>query len=235
MAVELTWYGHATWLIQTASHRILLDPFLNDNPATEVTAESIELSPSDLILVSHGHFDHIADAASIANRTGAKVVTNFEIAQWLEKNHDVSNSIGMNIGGTFGDDFGQVKMVPAIHSSGLPDGSYGGTACGFVLTLGDPAAAKRIYFACDTALFSDMSLIGDAELDAGILPIGDLFTMGLDDSIAATKLVRPKTVLPTHYNTWPPIEQDAEQWAERVRKETDAVPHVLKPGETFSV
>ena len=197
MAVELTWLGHATWLVSTGEHRILLDPFLDDSPTAPIKAAEAE---ADFILVSHGHFDHIADVANIANRTGAQVYAVYEIADWLGKNHSVENANGMNIGGAIELPFGKIKMVPAVHSSGLPDGSYGGVAGGFLVKVGD----RKIYFACDTALFSDMQMIGAVGLDVAVLPIGDLFTMGPEDSVTATDLLKPKTVLPAHYNTWPP-------------------------------
>lgn len=231
MPIKLTWFGHATWSVETGSGTILLDPFLDGNPAATITAADAE---ADLILVSHGHADHISDAASIANRTGAQVVTNYEIALWLEKNHGVKNVTGMNIGGSYESDFCKIKMTPALHSSGLPDGSYGGCPAGFVLTIPDDDGETTIYVACDTGLFSDMSLIGDSGVDVAILPIGDLFTMGPEDSVTATNLVKPKFVLPTHYNTWPPIEQNAEQWAEEIRSKTKSQPAVLQPGETFN-
>jgi L-ascorbate metabolism protein UlaG (beta-lactamase superfamily) len=224
MSTELTWLGHGSWSIKAGNHTILLDPFLNENPSSPVKADDVE---ADYILVSHGHFDHVADVASIANRTKAPVVAVYEIAQWFAKNHGVENTVGMNIGGGTDLPFGRVKTTPALHSSQLPDGSYGGNPGGFLLTLAD----GNVYFACDTALFSDMQLIGRAGLDLAVLPIGDLFTMGPDDSVEAVKLLKPKRVAPAHYNTWPPIQQDAAAWADQVRSQTDAEPIVLKPGE----
>jgi L-ascorbate metabolism protein UlaG (beta-lactamase superfamily) len=227
--VKLTWLGHASWLLEIDGHRVLVDPFLNDNPAAKVKAEQIE--DVGHILVSHGHFDHVADVASIASRCGAAVIANFEIAQWFAEKHGLENTTGMNIGGSLQTPFGSVKMVPAIHSSSLPDGSYGGVASGLVVT----GESKRLYFACDTALFSDMQLIGSEGLDAAILPIGDLFTMGVEDSLQAVQWLKPKKVLPTHYGTWPPIEQDAKAWAAMVADKTSAEPVVLAVGESTTV
>ena len=228
MARQLTWLGHGSWLLETGTHSILLDPFLNDSPTSPVKAE--DLSP-DYILISHGHFDHLSDAASIANRTQAPLVAIYEIAEWFQKQHGVANTVGMNLGGAVQLPFGSVKMTNALHSSQLPDGSYGGNPAGFLVKLEE----VTLYFACDTALFGDMQLIGQAGIDIAVLPIGDLFTMGPDDAVAATKLIQPKRVLPAHYNTWPPIEQDAEAWAAKVREQTDAKPIVTEPGQSVSL
>ena len=228
MSIELTWFGHGTWQISLPEHTILLAPFFDDNPSSPIKAAEVD---ADFILISHGHFDHIADAAAVANRTNATVVAIYEVAQWLAQNGEVKETIGMNIGGGVQLPFGHVKMTPALHSSQLPDGSYGGEPAGFVLTLN----GKRIYFACDTGLFSDMTLIGTRGIDLAVLPIGDLFTMGPDDSIEAIKLLRPKRVAPAHFNTWPPIEQDSDAWALRVKQETDSDPVVLNPGGQFTL
>ena len=228
MSIELTWFGHGTWQISLPEHTILLDPFFDDNPSSPIKAAEVD---ADFILISHGHFDHIADAAAVANRTNATVVAIYEVAQWLAQNGEVKETIGMNIGGGVQLPFGHVKMTPALHSSQLPDGSYGGEPAGFVLTLN----GKRIYFACDTGLFLDMTLIGTRGIDLAVLPIGDLFTMGPDDSIEAIKLLRPKRVAPAHFNTWPPIEQDRDAWALRVKQETDSDPVVLNPGGQFTL
>ncbi|MFT5300575.1 MAG: L-ascorbate metabolism protein UlaG (beta-lactamase superfamily) [Mariniblastus sp.] len=232
MSIELTWLGHATWLITHGEHRILLDPFLNDSPTAPQKAADVD---ADFILVSHGHFDHVADVAEIANRCDATVIAGYEIAQWFTENHGVKTAIGMNIGGSLELPVKSakisIKMTPAIHSSQLPDGSYGGVAAGFLLMLD----GKTLYFACDTALFSDMQLLRNKGIDVAVLPIGDLFTMGPSDSVAATNYLNPKQVLPAHYNTWPPIEQDADAWADMIRTGSTAEPIVLQPGQTHTI
>lgn len=224
----VTWLSHATWLIESGDHRVLIDPFLTDNPTAEVKPD--DLDGITHVLISHGHFDHVADAASIANKNGATLIAIFEIAQWFEANHNVASTVGMNIGGALKLPWGTVKMTPALHSSQLPDGSYGGEPAGFLLRID----GKRIYFACDTALFSDMKLYAYG-VDVAVLPIGDMFTMGIDDSLAATKLIEPARVAPSHYNTWPPIEQDADLWAENITQQTTAQPIVLPVGGTFEL
>jgi L-ascorbate metabolism protein UlaG (beta-lactamase superfamily) len=221
MAIAITWLGHSTWWIECGEDRILLDPFMGDNPACNI--EPTSLNPTH-ILISHGHYDHIADAASIANRSKAIVVSNYEIISWLQSKHGVEQGIGMNLGGKSQMSFGTVQFTPALHSSSLPDGSYGGACGGFLIRFGENrnrmAPFYSLYFAGDTALFSDMQLISRHGVDAFIVPIGDLFTMGPEESIDAIQLVKPKVVLPTHYNTWPPIAQDAQQWKESVARKT---------------
>jgi L-ascorbate metabolism protein UlaG (beta-lactamase superfamily) len=230
MPVTLTWTGHSTFLIDTGAGTILIDPFFDDCPTASMKAAAVAC---DTILITHGHFDHMADAAAIAMRTGAKVIAAFEIANWLGEK-GVQNLQPMNIGGRVAVPGGTATMEMAFHSSSLPDGSYGGHPAGWLLDV----AGKRIYVAGDTGLFSDMERIGRPRegrgLDLAILPIGDLFTMGPDTSLEAIRLLSPRHVLPCHYNTWPPIEQDATAWAACVRRDTHAQPHVLAPGGSFS-
>lgn len=228
MSLEITWLGHGSWLIKIAETHVLLDPFITDNPGATCNADDLD---ADFILVSHGHFDHVGDVAAIANRTGATVVANFEIAQWFQQQQAVAQTIGMNIGGGVNLPFGRLVMTPALHSSQLPDGSYGGNPGGFLIE----AHGKRVYFACDTGLFSDMQLIGKQGLDLAVLPIGDLFTMGPEDSVSATKLLSPQRVVPAHFNTWPPIEQDSAAWAKMIKAETQSTPILLEVSETLQI
>lgn len=228
--MKLTWLGHGSWSLKIGDTHVLVDPFLNDNPSAPCKADELD---ADYILVSHGHFDHVADVASIASRTSATVIAIYEIAEWFQANHDLEHVIGMNLGGgiSLADGNVRVTMTLAFHSSQLPDGSNGGSPAGFLVA----AEGKKIYFACDTALFKDMELIGEEGLDLAVLPIGDLFTMGPDAAVSATKLLRPRRVAPAHYNTWPPIEQDAHAWATRIQAETDSQPLILSPGESTEV
>mgnify|MGYP001294651720 CR=1 FL=1 len=228
MTTQLTWLGHGSWLITSGNHRIVLDPFVTDSPTAPLQVDEID---ADYILVSHGHFDHVSDIVPIARRCNSTVVGMFEITSWLETNEQLTATEPMNLGGEIELPFGKVKMVQANHSSVLPDGSSGGVAAGFV--IGFPEG--RVYFACDTGLFLDMQLIGKMGIELAVLPIGDRFTMGPADSIEAIKLLTPRQVVPAHYNTWPPIEQDADAWAEAVRGETEAEPVVLEPGQSISL
>lgn len=225
MSIKYTFVGHGTHLLNIDGKNIVIDPFFTSNPATDVAADSVA---ADFILVSHGHGDHIEDAVAIAQRTGAKVISNFEIVNWLQ-NQGIENAHPQHIGGGFTHEFGHVKLTIAHHGSGLPDGSYGGNPAGLLIT----AAGKKLYFACDTALFLDMQLYSGVDLF--VTPIGDNFTMGPDDALEAVKLVKPKVVVPCHYNTWPPIEQDANAWAKQVEAETDAQVQVLEPGGSLEI
>ncbi|REK09398.1 MAG: metal-dependent hydrolase [Planctomycetota bacterium] len=227
MPTTMRWLGHGSWSLETGGHKVLLDPFLDDSPSAPCKAADVE---AEFVLVSHGHFDHVADAASIATRCDATVVSNFEVCEWLQKK-GVKSAQPMNLGGGIDLPFGRVQLTLAHHSSVMPDGAYGGNPGGFLLTLDD----GKIYFACDTALFYDMKLIGAAGIDLAVLPIGDRFTMGPADAVEAVKLIGPKRVLPAHYNTWPPIEQDAQAWAARVKAETKAEPLVIEPGATVTL
>jgi L-ascorbate metabolism protein UlaG (beta-lactamase superfamily) len=228
MATRVRWLGHAALHLETDGQHVLIDPFLTGNPAAAIKPEQAQ---ADFILISHGHGDHVGDAIAIAQRTGATVIANYEISEWL-KAQGLSKVHGQQHGGGFAHPFGRVKLTLAFHGSVLPDGTYGGNPCGFLIYTRD---GKKIYDAADTGLFGDMKLIGEEGIDLAILPIGDNYTMGPDDALRAVKLLAPRKVLPIHYNTWDLIAQDAQAWAARVKKETSAEPVVLRPGEWAEV
>ncbi|HMN62190.1 MAG TPA: metal-dependent hydrolase [Anaerolinea sp.] len=227
MSLKLTWYGHATLGLETGGYRVLVDPFFTGNPAASTTADKVM---ADFILISHGHGDHVGDAEAIARRTGALVISNAEIADWFSKKGIKSH--GQHLGGGYKHPFGYLKLTFAIHGSGLPDGSYGGNPAGFLLTTHE---GEKVYLAQDTGLFGDMKLIGDEGLDLAVLPIGDNYTMGPDDALRAVQLLRPKRVVPIHYNTFGLIAQDPIAWAQRVQSQAGVQVSLLKPGQSLTI
>jgi L-ascorbate metabolism protein UlaG (beta-lactamase superfamily) len=227
MTTTITWYGHAAFDLQTHGFSILIDPYITGNPLATVKAES--LTPN-YICVTHGHGDHLGDTIAISLRTSATVIANAEICGWLEKKGVKTHA--QHIGGGFNHPFGYLKLTQALHGSVLPDGANGGNPCGFLLTTLDD---KKLYFAGDTGLFGDMQLIGDEGLDFAALPIGDNYTMGPADALRAVKLLRPKQVLPIHFNTFERIKQNAQAWADQVQAETSTRVLQLKPGESVSL
>ncbi len=227
MSLTYTWYGHGTSGLDIDGTKVVVDPFFTDNPAASAKPEEIE---ADYILITHGHGDHVGDAVSIGERTGATLISNFEIATWFQNQGIEAH--GQHLGGGHEFPFGYVKLTLALHGSALPDGSDGGNPCGFLVTT---RGGQKVYLAGDTGLFGDMALIGEEGLDLAVIPIGDNYTMGPDDALRAVKLLHAKHVIPVHHSTWELIEQDADAWAERVQSETQTEPHVLQPGESFTL
>ena len=227
MSLTITWLGHSTFSIDVDGAQIVVDPFLKPhNPVALVTADEVA---ADFILLTHGHRDHVVDAVALAQRTGAHVISNFEIAGWLGK-QGVGNTTGMNIGGAHTFPFGRVKLTIAHHSSVLPDGTYAGNPYGFLINFND---GYDLYIAGDTALTYDMKLIGDVGgVDLAILPIGDFFTMGPSDAITAAQWVKAKHVIPCHYNTFPPIAVDAAAFAKDLAREAGIDCTILAVGES---
>ena len=194
--MKFTYYGHSCFLVETAGHRILFDPYITPNPlAKHIDIERIQ---ADFILLSHGHEDHVADVVSIARRTGAQVICAFEIMTWL--NHQgIENVHPMNTGGGFNFKFGRIKATVAQHSSSMPDGSYGGNPMGFIVYTEE----GNFYYSGDTALTLDMQLVPKwARLRFAILPIGDNFTMDAKDAADAAEMVKATRVIGVHYDTF---------------------------------
>lgn len=197
--MKLTFLGHACFDLFDGHYHVLTDPYLTGNDLAAASADDV---PADFILVSHCHGDHIGDAIPIAKRTGATVCGVAELAGMMNS-AGVNSCLG-NIGGTMNLPFGSVKLLQAIHGSGLP----GALACGFLICTG----GRKVYFAGDTALYSDMALLAAKKPDAALLPIGDFFTMGPADAARAAKMIGAEITIPMHYNTFPPIRQDPQQF-----------------------
>ena len=225
--MRITFLGHSAVRLRIGEADVLIDPFLSDNPLAGANAD--DLAPTH-VLLTHGHPDHVGDTVALARRSGATVVAAVEVAAWIGA-QGVEDAVGINMGGGLDLGFGRVSLHPAWHSNSLPDGSYGGMPGGLLIQ----AEGRTVYHAGDTALFSDLALVGRRGLDLAFVPIGDHFTMGPADAVEAVRLLAPKRVVPVHYDTFPPIRQDAHAFAIRVERETDARGQVLAPGEDLDL
>jgi L-ascorbate metabolism protein UlaG (beta-lactamase superfamily) len=239
--MEIRWHGHSCFELSEGEARVLVDPFLKpNNPKAVATADEVE--PTH-IAISHGHADHIADAIPVARRTGAHCVAMVELADWLgSKGVEEDKLSDPNLGGTVKFDWGYISLVPAWHTNTIPgsdeapfSAEHGisiGTPSGLVIKIGE----TTVYHAGDTCLFSDMQLIARrSDIDVALLPIGGHYTMDRHDAVVAAEFVGAATVLPMHYDTFPPIETDAAAFKSDVEAQTSSKVVLLEPGETHSV
>jgi L-ascorbate metabolism protein UlaG (beta-lactamase superfamily) len=236
--MEIKFHGQACFEISDGSATLLVDPFLKpNNPVAVATAEEVE--PTH-IAVTHGHADHIADAIPVAKRTGAHCIAIVELANWLDSQGAAAVS-DPNLGGTVEFDWGWIKLVPAWHTNTIPGSAEAPFSAEHGIPIGVPSAfvinigGKTIYHAGDTCLFSDMKLIAERNpIDVALLPIGGHYTMDRHDAVVAADFVGAETVIPMHYNTFPPIETDAEAFKSDVESKTSSKVVVLEPGESHS-
>lgn len=228
MPLKISYLGHSAFALESDGNTVLIDPFLNGNELTSAKPE--DFSPSTIIL-THAHNDHVGDTLDIATRSGATVIGTFELITWL-MSQGVENGVPANHGGTVEFDGGSTKLTPAWHTSSYQtDKGFvaAGLPAGHVVRFG----GKTIYFAGDTCLFLDMQLIADEELDIAVLPIGDNFTMGPRDAVKAATLLRAGTIIPCHYNTFPPIRQNPHAFKTEVESTTASKVAVLAPDESL--
>jgi len=225
----LRYLGHSCFTVSDGIHTVIFDPFLTGNPDAALGPDDVA---ADAVLPSHGHGDHLGDTIAIARRLDIPVVCIHELAGWCSRQG--VEAVGMSIGGSCEFPFGRLKLTLALHGSGVagPDGAfrYVGPPCGFLIAMG----GRTLYFAGDTALFSDMRLIGDEGVDIALLPIGDHYTMGIDDAVRAVELLRPRVVVPMHYNAFDAIRKDPAVFAAKVAK-LGVDCRVMAPGEQTEV
>jgi len=226
--MKIQWLGHSAFLLH-GKDKVLIDPFLTGNPKAAARPEDVDC---DIVCVTHGHLDHLGDAVAIARRTGAEVACIVEMSLYLEKCS--VKATGFNIGGTAKIRDTKISLVPAFHSSsiGAPGLEFSAAmATGMVIDSG-----KVVYHAGDTSVFGDMKLVGEMySPDVALLPIGGFYTMDPAQAALATKLIAPKMVIPMHYGTWPPIEQDPKEFEKLVKKQSKAKVRIMTPGEILEV
>jgi len=226
--MKITYYGHSCFTVETGGKILLFDPYITANPlASHINIKSIK---ADYILISHGHDDHVADAVELANLTGAMVIANHEIVSWLKK-QGIKKTHPMNIGGHWFFDFGKVKCVQAVHSSSLPDGSYGGNPMGFLIE----SDKGSFYYAGDTALTYDMKLIGDYKnIRFAFLPIGNNYTMGIDNALIAAEFINCETIVGMHYDTSEFIKIDHQEAKQKFTNAGRQL-HLLSIGKSTTI
>jgi len=222
--LKATFLGHSCVMATDGNNNIIIDPFLTGNPQANMKPEDVKVG---WVLVTHGHGDHLGDAVPIAKANDATIIAPNELAEYVIKKG--ARAHNMHIGGAYNFPFGRVKLTIAHHGSGAGDGlEYTGNPCGFLITMG----GKTMYHTGDTGLFYDMKLIGEMnDIDLAFLPIGDNFTMGVDDAVKAVEFLKPKKVVPIHYKTWEVIDTEPAEFAEKLKGSgTEAV--IIKPGES---
>lgn len=229
--MKLTYFGHSAFQIETDDRTLLFDPFINDNPHAQGVVTADELEP-DVLLLTHAHGDHWGDTPEILeNNPDTLVIANFEIVQYVQQELGHENVQPMNTGGAWEFDWGIVTQTYARHSSSFPDGTYGGNPNGFILEID----GQTIYNTGDTCPFAEMEWIGDEyEIDVALMPIGDCFTMGPYDAVRAADLIQPDLSIPLHYDTFPYIEVEMEDWTEAM-DEAGFETLVLDAGETSTL
>jgi L-ascorbate metabolism protein UlaG (beta-lactamase superfamily) len=226
MMAKLTYYSHSAWRIDTGGYVILIDPFLDDNPTSPVKASDVT---ADFIIITHAHGDHLGDAIPIAKAHNATIIANFEIANWCGAQGVQAHPLHIGGGAKF--PFGMVKLTQAFHGSSFPDGSYGGMPAGVLITV----EGKTIYHSGDTGLFGDMKLIAEMNpIDVALLPIGDNFTMGVKDAVKAVEFLKPKMVIPMHYQTFDIINADPQDFMEIVKK-SGVKAQVIEYGKSIEI
>ncbi|RFU70755.1 metal-dependent hydrolase [Peribacillus saganii] len=226
--MKVSFHGHAVVKVETGGKTILFDPFITGNGLTDLKAEDVK---ADVIILTHGHNDHVGDTVDIAKRNNSLVIATAELATYLS--WQGLNTHGMHIGGSYEFDFGRVKLTPAFHGSGYTTEDNQIIYCGMPAGVLLKAEGKTIYHAGDTAVYSDMKLIGDRNsIDLAFLPIGDNYTMGPEDAALAAEFIRAAKVVPIHYNTFPPIKQDPNEFIGMLKKGTG---HIMSPGDELKL
>jgi L-ascorbate metabolism protein UlaG (beta-lactamase superfamily) len=229
--MRLTYFGHAAVRIEIGGTTVLIDPFISDNPLAEAAGVDPSGLEADVILLTHAHGDHFGDTPAIAKRTGALVVGQHEITEYMSRVHGHSNVHGVNIGGSWVFEWGRLTQTYARHSSSFPDGTYGGLASGYLIE----AEGRTVYHAGDTCAFAEMEWIGSQHaIDLAFLPIGDNYTMGASEAVRCMGMLRPALVVPIHYNTFPPIAADPGDFV-RLAAEAGFNARVLAAGDSMDL